>query len=153
MIRLLICLALLPLALAGAPAAQSSGLTFYLQLIRGNDQNSPPTQSAKPIGPVLTQKLSSVFKWKNYWELKRDCITIKQGGRLRKRLSAQHDVEIELPNPDTFTIRIYLNGHLTRARTQPARDAFCVAGGNAANDQSWFIVVRRDAPLDAEKHL
>src|SRR5262249_15600265 len=150
MIQLLARLSLLLTLIAGASAAQGSGLTFYLQLVRGNDQNQPPTDYAKPIGPILNRKLRAVFKWKNYWELNRNCIAIKQGERIRKRLSNEHEVEIELPEPDKLTIRVFLNGRLSRTRTQPVHDAFCVTGGNEGNDQSWFIVVRRDAPQSAE---
>jgi len=153
--RFLVSLSLLLAVTVPGMAAQAPGLTFYLQLIRGNDQGDPPTESAKPIGPILSKKLNSVFKWKDYWELKRECVVLKEGGKVRKRLSPEHEVEIELPNPDTFTFRIFLNGRLTRTRIQPVRDAFCIAGGNAGANQSWFIVVRRDEPrqVDVKPHV
>jgi len=150
MTRLLVRLSFLLAIIVSASADQEPGCTFYLQLVRGNDQNHPPTDYAKPIGPILNRKLKAVFKWKNYWELNRNCIAIKEGERIRKRLSKEHEVEIELPEPDTLTIRVFLNGRLSRTRTQPVHDAFCVTGGNEGSDQSWFIVVGPDEPLPAE---
>jgi hypothetical protein len=148
-IRRLVLLSLCLAATIHCSAAEP-GLIFYLQLVRGNDQSDPPTESAKPIGPLLSEKLSSVFKWKDYWELKRERILVKQGATIRKRLSPEHEVEVELPSPDTLRIRIFLNGRLTRTRTQPVREAFCIAGGNEGPDQSWFIIVRRDEPQQVE---
>jgi hypothetical protein len=124
------------------------GLTFYLQTIHGNDDDAPPTPDAKPIGPKLNEKLRSVWKWKHYWELKRDSAVVKPGQRVRKRMSAEREVEIELTDLRTMTARIYFNGRLTRSRNQPAEGAFCIAGGDEGKDQSWFIVVRRDRPVD-----
>jgi hypothetical protein len=146
MIRRSIFLGLLLVATIPGSTAEQPSLTFYLQLVRGNDQSEPPTEYAKPIGPILSQKLSTVFKWKDYWELKRESIAVKQGAKVRKRLSEEHEVQVELSIPNTLTIRIFLNGRLTRTRIQPVHDAFCVAGGSAGPNQSWFVVVRRDEP-------
>ena len=65
-------LALFALLLVGPgcqPATNDAGLTFYVQLVRGNDQDTPPTPDAKPIGPKLSERLHSVLKWERYWEL------------------------------------------------------------------------------------
>ena len=74
------------------------GMTFYLQLVRGNDQDTAPTPEATPIGPNLSEKLHSVFKWKHYCELKQDLVVLKPGQRVRKRMSPEREVEIELPD-------------------------------------------------------
>jgi hypothetical protein len=149
--RLLVLLAFLLLGPGCRPATDDPGLTFYLQLIRGSDQNTPPTPDAKPIGPKLAERLYSVFKWKNYWELKRDSVVVRQGQRIRKRMSPEREVEIELLDSQKMCVRNYVNGRLTRSRYQPAADAFYVAGGDKGEDQSWFIVVRRERPSDSEK--
>jgi hypothetical protein len=149
--RLLVLLAFLLLGPGCRPASDEPGLTFHLQLIRGSDQDTPPTSDAKPTGPKLRGRLHSVFKWKNYWELKRDSVVVKPGQKVRKRMSPEREVEIELWDSQRMAVRIFLNGKLTRSRTQPAEGAFDVVGGEKGQDQSWFIVVRRDAPLDPEK--
>jgi hypothetical protein len=136
------------LGLGCRPAANDSAHTYYLQLVRGNDRDVPPTPDAKPIGPKLSERLRSVFKWKYYWELKRDSAVVRQGQTIRRRMSPQRDVEIELLNPQRMAVRIYQNGRLSRSRNQPAKAAFCVASGKSGPDQSWFLVVRDDRPLD-----
>ncbi len=120
-------------------------------MIHGNDNDTPPTLDAKPIGPRLNERLRSVWRWKHYWELKRDSVVVKPGQKVRKRMSAEREVEIELRDLRRMTARIYFNGRLTRSRNQPAEGAFYISGGDKGQDQSWFIVVRRDRPLDSEK--
>jgi hypothetical protein len=149
--RLLILFALLLTGPGCQPTTEAPGLTFYLQLVRGNDQDAPPTTDAKPVGPKLSERLRSVCKWKRYWELKSDSVVVKPGQKVRKRMSPEREVEVELLDSRSIAARIYLNGELTRSRTQPAEAAFFIAGGDKGENQSWFIVVRRDRPLDPEK--
>jgi hypothetical protein len=146
MTRWVIALVLL-LGLAGCGShASDQRVSFYLQLVRGNDRDEPPTSDAKPVGPVLADRLQSVFKWKNYWELSRDAAVVKCGEKVCRSLSPERKVEIELLSADTMKVRVYVKGHLSRCRTQPVQNAFYIAGGDKDSDESWFVVVRRDAP-------
>jgi hypothetical protein len=139
---------LLAFPLLSAPS-QSRGSTFYLQAIRGTDNDSPPTPEARPVGPVLRRRLQ-VFRWKSYWEIKRESVVVQPGGKTRQRMTADREVEIALPNPREMIVCLYVNGKLTRRRTQVIDTAFYIAGVENANDppQSWFIIVRRDNPVD-----
>ncbi len=132
------------------PAAKEPGATFYLQLVRGADSEAPPSDGSKPIGQKLRKRLQCVFKWKHYWEVKRDCILVPPGGTVTRRLAPDQTVELELLDPLKVAVRIYSRGQLVRRREQPAANAFCVTGARVGDDQSWFIVVRRDAPLDPD---
>jgi hypothetical protein len=130
---------------AGAPT-----LTFYIQLVRGSDQDAPPEPQAQLIGDKLGQRLHGVFKWKNYWEIKREAVALKTGEKARKQMSPQHDVEIALTGPQEMTVSMYSNGKLTRKRKQSVETGFYIAGGDKDDTQSWFIVVRRDNPQNIE---
>jgi hypothetical protein len=149
--QLLVLFALLLVGPGCQPATDDPGLTFYLQLIRGNDEDTPPTADARPIGPKLSERLHSVFKWKRYWELNRDSVVVRSGEKVRKRLSPEREVEVELLDSRKMSARIYVSGQPTRSRTQPAEGAFYIAGGDKGEIQSWFIVVRWDRPLDSDK--
>ena len=102
---------------------------------------------ARLIGPKLDRRLHDVFKWKNYWEIKRATVSVKTGDKTRTRISKEREVEIALTGPQNMQVSIYANGKLTRKRQQSIDAAFYIAGGDN-NDaaQSWFIVVRRDNP-------
>jgi len=140
---------LFALLLIGAPLAQGAdapGVTFYVQLIRGSDVDAPPAPQARLIGPKLDRRLHDVFKWKNYWEVKREVVTLKTGAKVRKRMTANREIEIAWPSSRDMTVSIYTDGKMTRKREQSIDTTFYIAGGDSDATQSWFIVVRRDNP-------
>jgi hypothetical protein len=139
----------LPFLSAGA---DKSGLTFYLQLIRGTDNGTPPAPEARPAGPAVSRRLQ-MFKWKNYWEMARRTVVLEAGGKMRQRMSSDREVGIALIAPHDMAICIYADGKLTRRRTQSVDTPFYIAGGDKDATQSWFIVVRRDKPTDAQAPL
>jgi hypothetical protein len=127
-------------------SAQEKPIACYLQLIRGNDDTKPPTPDAKPVGPVLDRKLRAIFKWQHFWELKREKVSLKTGEKIRKRMSAEREVELERTSASQTTIRVFRDGKLTVVEKQAAEAPFSVVGGDKEGDQSWFIVVRRGEP-------
>ena len=139
-------LALVMLAAPLAQAADAPGLTYYIQLVRGSDQDSPPAAQAKLVGARLDQRLHDIFKWKNYWEVKRETVTLHRGMKTRCEMSAQREVEIDWNSPKQLMISLYNDGKLTRKREQSIDTKFYIAGGDRDAADSWFIIVRKDNP-------
>lgn len=139
---------MLMLAALAVPArgADVSSATYYIQLVRGSDLESTPTPHAKLIGPKLDRRLHDCFKWKNYWEINRQTVTLKTGAKVRQRISPQREVEISWPTPGNVVISLYNKGKLTRKREQPVDTGFYIAGGDTDADECWFVIVRRDNP-------
>src|SRR5437870_3166918 len=92
---------------AGALETASAPLTYYVQLIRGTDQEYQEA-TWKPVGPKLSSRLSPIFRWKNYWQVNCQSVSVKKGKPTRHRLSDVREVEIELVNPSEIEIRLYL---------------------------------------------
>jgi hypothetical protein len=126
-------------------------ITFYLQLICGDNETVAPAPTAQRIGPRLSERLRSVFKWKGYWELKRDSVSLGPGQKVRRKLCSTREVEIELLGTDRMKLRVYSKGELTRSRIESATAAFSVIGGEEGERSCWFIVVRRDEPQRADE--
>jgi hypothetical protein len=145
------CLILLALPCL-ALSADKTGITFYLQLIRGTDDDQPPAITARLAGPELARRLQ-MFRWKNYWEINRRAILLGDGGTTRQRMSAEREVEIARNAPREMIVSIYDNGKLTRRRLQSLDTPFYIAGGDKDATQSWFIVVRRDKPPEGKADL
>lgn len=129
-----------------ARAADLSSVTFYVQLVQGSDQDAPPTAQARAIGAKLDQRLHNVFRWKNYWELKRENVTLAAGAKSRKAMSRHLAVEVAWPTSDTLMVSIFRDGKLVRRRHEPIDTAFSIAGGSSNPGEPWFIIVRRDNP-------
>src|SRR5947208_8413773 len=96
------------LVLAGCQREASQPATkVYVQLIRGNNDQSPPETAARPVGLKLESKLRSVFRWQNYWEMKREEVLLDAGQKVRKRLSPEREVELELKHGGRLAVCAY----------------------------------------------
>ena len=131
---------------AGTVEAKAPPLTYYVQLIRGTDQDRVQEAAWKPIGQKLSSRLAPVFRWKNYWEVHREAIPVLAKKVKRYRLSDVREVEIQLVNPAEIEIRLYLKGRLMEKSRQLVRTHMGIIGGDRIGDESWFVVVRRDKP-------
>jgi hypothetical protein len=129
-----------------ARGADVASATFYIQLVRGTDVEARPAPQAHAIGGRLDQRLHDIFKWKNYWEVKRETVSLHSGMKVRKRMSAQREVEIAWSGPRAMEISLYTDGKLTRKRQQTIDTNFYISGGDRDAADCWFIIVRKDNP-------
>jgi hypothetical protein len=131
------------------PALVSAGeaaTTYYVQLIRGTDTPLPPVPGCKPAGPRLSSTLSPVFRWKGYWEIERQQVTVVPGQKARVRLHYGREAEIDLTSPSQRRVAAFHNGRLVDRTILPTGKALTIIGGKRDPQSVWFIVVRRDQP-------
>src|SRR5256885_17267121 len=76
----------------GTPSAQQQPNTFYVQLLRGNNDDAPPQPGSRPVGLKVARHLQSALNWKNYWELNRRQVTVCSGKAKRVCLSKEREV-------------------------------------------------------------
>ena len=131
-------------------AAGGSKATFYVQLIRGSDTDKPDDPAWKPAGAKLGKNLHGVFRWKHYWEVKRETVTLSKNETARLHLTRDREVEIRLLDPPNTRIRLYHNGQLIRCSHQPIREHMSILGGESNVGECWFVVVRADKPTDSD---
>jgi len=146
----------LRLGIAGTVIAASLGCTpakpqgppakYYIQLVRGNDDETPPTPASERIGPKLSGQLHQVFKWRSYWEINRREELLAVGQRTRVRLSPEREVEIDLTQAGLRTVTAYQNARVVGHTSRPIGMGMTVTGGDRDTNSAWFIVVRRDPP-------
>jgi hypothetical protein len=136
----LVCLGVSAACLADGPP-----VVFYAQLIRATDRE---VQEAawKPIGPKLSSRLCPKFRWKNYWEVSRQTLSVPAGMKSRVRLNPEREIEIELRAEGDSEIRLFTAGKLVQKSRQSLQSKMSIIGGTRENEDSWFVVVRRDKP-------
>ena len=132
-------------AFAGSGEA-GEATTFYAQLIRGTDREVPEQVTWKPAGPKLSKQLSPKFRWKNYWEVSRLTIPVQAGKVNRTRLNPDREIEIDLRGVKEYEVRLFVKGQLTCRSKQSMQSGMSITGGARENNESWFVVVRRDKP-------
>jgi hypothetical protein len=128
--------------------AEAERLDFYVQLVSGSTTNKPPVVEAKRVGQKLSQKLQPVFNCEHYWELSQHHVQIKTGEKTRVQLDKQHAVEIDLREPGKRIVTSFRHGKQISRCTRPIGEAMTISGGDHDSQNKWFIVVRRDKPVN-----
>ncbi len=133
------------LGVSAACFAEGQPVVFYAQLIRATDREGQEA-GWRPIGPKLSNRLCPKFRWKNYWEVSRQKLKVQSGTKSRVRLNPDREIEIELRGEGESEIRLFTAGKLVQKSRQSLQAKMSIIGGTRENDESWFVVVRRDKP-------
>lgn len=121
-------------------------VTYYVQLIRGTDQDQSPAPNSKRIQPHLAGTFHSVFKWKSYWEISSRQVELQAGHVTRVRLNPDREVEIDLTEPSRRAVTAILNGKKVQRTVSPRSEERTLIGGDRDGNTAWFIVVSRNTP-------
>ena len=146
-------LALAVFALGGIARAEDGAMTYYVQLIRGCDEDKPPLTSCQRAGPKLLATFRPVLKCKSFWEICRKEVILSPGGTKRVRLANGREVEIDLSTPNKRRVTSFQNGELVDRTTSPIGDSMTITGGDRDQQSLWFIVVRRDKPQEPGREI
>jgi hypothetical protein len=129
-----------------ANAADDNAQVFYVQLIRGSNDEKPPESQAKAVGPKMSQVLTPVFKWKYYWQVSEQEVSVAPAKVSKLNLQVR-DLELQIMPEDQVEARLYEKGKLMRtSRQKVSAAAPLVMGGSPNDNNAWFIVVRKDKP-------
>ena len=144
--RLLVILVTGLVATAGRAGPKAEPVAYYVQLIRGSDQDQSPEPNGKRIHPQLAGAFHSVFKWKSYWEISSRHVELEAGRATRVRLNPQREVEIDLSEPSRRAVTAFLNGKKVQRTVSPRSEERTLIGGDRDGNSAWFIVVSRNTP-------
>ncbi len=126
--------------------ADKAAVTYYVQLVRGSDEEQPPVPGSRRVGPRLTDKFQTVFKWRNYWEVAQREAVVAPGSLTRVRLNAEREVQIDLSDPRQRKVTAFHKGTVVDRIVSPTGEAMTLIGANRDGKSAWFVVVRRDKP-------
>ncbi|MBI4664748.1 MAG: hypothetical protein HY735_38660 [Verrucomicrobia bacterium] len=113
---------------------------FEAQLIWGTDKEKPGDPELKPVEPELVERLQKVFKWKYYYQVKREVITVPTKGAGKVTLSKKCEVEVrDLGKPMT-EVKLFGEKKLVKRITQAVTQCLVMAGDDR-NDTAWFVVL------------
>ena len=130
----------------GRAGPKTESVAYYVQLIRGTDQDQSPDSKSKRIHPHLAGAFHSVFKWKSYWEITSREVELEGGRATRVWLNPDREVEIDLTDPSRRAVTAFLNGKKVQRTVSPRSEARTFIGGDRDSNSAWFIVVSRYAP-------
>lgn len=126
-------------------AGDGSAVVYQIEVVRGTSSDRPEEPGWKPVGPGVAERLSP-FRWKHYWEVQRQILTVTPAKPVRAVLVPDRAIELRLLTPDTSEIRLFRKGRLVRKSTQPSAARISIMGGDREEGQCWFVVVRNVTP-------
>jgi hypothetical protein len=143
-LAVLAALSLLMLVGNAHTALAGGETTFDVQLIWGTDGEKPKDKPFREVDPKFKDKLKSVFKWKNYYEVNRQALSIPKDGQQRLRLSDKCDIQVQDLGNSRVEVRLFGEGRPVVKKAQPvAAGESIVLAGDLWNDTAWFVVLQR----------
>ncbi|MCP5522832.1 MAG: hypothetical protein H7A46_14935 [Verrucomicrobiales bacterium] len=146
----------LVLALAGTVDLRAqdpdSAIALQAQLIWGTDSAKPDDAKCKEVGAELGRRLSRVFKWKHYYEMRRKPVAVRKGKSTRVEMSGKCVLKFALADPETVEVRLIGEGRLTKTMRQPLKalenGEILVLAGDTKDDinDAWFVVISVPKP-------
>jgi hypothetical protein len=135
----------------GMPAYKGRGAApepawVKVQLIWGTDEEKSPDSRHKMIDDDLARKLSkSPFRWKHYFEVNRQIISMSAGeAKTGIKMSSHCVIDLKNLGKDRVETKLYGKGKLLQTRKDSLpKDWPLILAGNAENETAWLIVIKR----------
>jgi hypothetical protein len=134
------------LLLVGVLQVRAAGeRVFQVRLIWGADGEKPKDKPLKEVDPKFQDKLKGVFKWKNYYEVNQQPLTLPKDGLQKLKLSDKCDIQVQdLGKNSRVEVRLYGEGKLVGTTAQAVNPGeILVLAGDSKNDTAWFVVLLR----------
>jgi len=138
-------------ALAGAvlcfastiPVLSGPGdLNLQAQLVWGTNKEKPDDPKLKEVDPSVAEKLRKVFKWKNYFEVKRQTLAVTVGSPKKLKMSEECEIEVQYLGNSSIEVKLYGKGKLAVRKTQKIHPTeLLVLAGDDKDDTAWFVVL------------
>ncbi|PYI85252.1 MAG: hypothetical protein DME26_11435 [Verrucomicrobia bacterium] len=146
-------LVLLSLVSLAVPNLFAGDIKVELQLVWGTNEEKSPDPKYKPVDPAVVKRLASL-KWKRYFQVNSQVVTIPSRKMQRVKLSPQCEVEITEMEGPQVEVKVYGRTAQAAAKNEPfkwvhkhleklAKDDLLVIAGDDKNDCAWAIVIKR----------
>ena len=133
---------------AAAGATSAAKLQLKVQLVWGTDkEDKPDDPRLKNVEPALREKLSKVFKWKNYFVVHAEDVTLAGPQIQSVRMSSKCELKLRPLEPPNLEVSLYGEGKLVVTRRQSLLPGNpLVLAGSDKNDTAWFVVLTATKP-------
>ena len=122
----------------------SADLNLLAQLVWGTNNEKPGDPKLKEVDPGVAEKLRKVFKWKNYFEVKRQSFTVAVGSPKKVKMSDDCEIEVQNLGNSSIEVKLYGKGKLAVRKTQKISSSeLLVLAGDDKDDTAWFVVLSR----------
>lgn len=141
------CLAVLvPLLLACslnvANATDKPQVKLDLFLVWGTDGEKPEGKNLKELDENFTKKFR-IFKWKNYFEVKRVPVTLKAGDPAKTvKMSNKCSVVLAYTGKQELEVELLGEGKVVYKGKHAMPQEDLIVAGDDVNSTAWFVVIK-----------
>jgi hypothetical protein len=153
--------ALLLFCLAAGGDARAAGIELDIQLIWGTDEkpdlNAPGAEGVpeggreegrigelKPVDPALSSSLKKIFKWQEYYLIKREVVAVAARQPVRVRLSEHCEVVVWALPGERVEVKLFGRGKLVNRTVKSLEPGQIITiAGDDKNETAWFVVIQR----------
>jgi hypothetical protein len=129
----------------GALSAQAADVQFEAILVWGTDDAKPPAgKDYKPVEPELRNKFKKLFKWSNYFEVRRKPFNLVSGINQRVEISPKCQLDVKDSGNSGVEVVLFGQGkEVARQKQALPKGELLVLGGDAPNSTAWLVVIKR----------
>ena len=123
-----------------AGMVQAEDLNLKVKLIWGTNDRPAADSKDKPVDPAVFKKLSSVFKWKYYYEVSSKEFMVPSRGSKRVTVSSKCEVVVkELEGPQV-EVQVFGEGkHVKTVTSKLTKEETLTIAGDDKKECAWFI--------------
>jgi hypothetical protein len=130
------------LCLLSASSAWSADVPLEARLIWGTNEEKPTNPDLKVVEPQVKEKLSSIFKWKNYFEVHRERFAAKLNETAKVRMSKKCRLEVVGLEQSWIEVKLFGEEKLVVKKRQALKAGeLLVLAGDAVDNTAWFVVI------------
>lgn len=128
--------------LHGANASDKPQVKLDLILVWGTDGEKPEGKNLKELDENFTKKFR-IFKWKNYFEVKRVPVALNAGDPAKTvKMSNKCTVVVAYTDKQELEVELLGEGKsVYKGKHAMAKDDLIVAGDDV-NSTAWFVVIK-----------
>ena len=124
----------------------SADLNLQAQLVWGTNNEKPDDPKLKEVDAIVAEKLRKVFKWRNYFEVKRQNVSVTAGTPKKVKMSDECEIEVQYLGNSSIEVKLYGKGKLAVRKTQKMSPSeLLVLAGDDKDDTAWFVVLSQPA--------
>jgi hypothetical protein len=127
--------------------AEAPILDLEVRLIWASNDPKSPNPDHKSLDTKLTKWLGTKFKWKYYFEVKRQVAAIPLNESRKINMSKTCDLEVKNLGDSRIDVKFFGAGKPVNkmVHSLPKGDWLVIAGDDK-NDTAWFVVLRTAPP-------
>jgi len=138
--------------LATLPSCLGADLNLKTQLLWGTDDEKPKDAAFKELDPKIKKKLCQVFKWKNYFEINQQKLSLSPKETKKLKMSSKCELDLRFVDDNTLEIKLFGEGKWTKTIRQSVKalnqGELAVLAGDDKDKygDAWFVVLSANTP-------